>query len=135
MKTKFIIGAWILLFGFVGVFAQNGGKADAKRIKFVKGKSSATVSGKVYGDVQAEYVFSAKKGQKVNLKIASVPKGYFTAFKVINADGAPEFFSDLDVNYDFAFAAPYSGDYMVWVNFRPAGKVVSAKYNLTVGIK
>jgi hypothetical protein len=133
MKKLILVFAF-LLFGFFNAFAQ-GGKAEPNRIQFAKGKSSATVSGKIYGDLQAEYVFTANEGQTVNLKITSVPKGKFTAFKVLNAYGEPEFISEFDSNYEYVFTAPYSGDYLIWVHFKPAGNVKSAKYFLTLGIK
>jgi hypothetical protein len=135
MKTKIMIFAALLFFAAINVFAQDGGKAEPNRIKFAKGKSSATVSGQIYGDVQAEYVFTVKAGQTVTLKITSIPKGKFAAFKVVNDAGAPEFVSERDSNYDYIFTAPYSGNYVVSVHFRPAGKVDSARYNLTLSIK
>lgn len=124
-----------MLLSAASIFAQNGGKAEPNRIKFAKGKSSAVVTGRVRGDEQAEYTFAASEGQTVKLKITSIPKGFFTSFKVMNAYGEPEYLSDLDAYSDYEFTAPYSGDYLIWVNFRPAGKVLSAKYNLTLSIK
>ena len=134
MKKLFIIFAFVIL-GFAHAQAQNGGKAEPNRIRFANGKSSATVSGKIYGDLQAEYVFSADEGRTVSLKIVSIPKGKFAAFKVLNAYDEPEFSSESDNNYEYTFTAPYSGDYLVWVTFRPAGKISSAKYSLTLSIK
>lgn len=134
MKKLIIIFTFLIFFS-INVFAQNGGKAEANRIEFARGKSAATVSGKIYGDAQAEYVFAAIEGQTVSLKIASLPKGKFAAFKVLNAYDEPEFTSEYDNNYEYTFTAPYSGDYLVWVSFRPAGKVTSAKYFLTLSIK
>lgn len=135
MKIRLLITAAILLFCSLNIFAQNGGKAEPNRIEFARGKSSATVSGRIYGDLQAEYVFAASEGQTINIKISSLPKGNFSSFKVLNAYEEPEFTSDYDVNYEYTFTAPYSGDYLIWVNFRPAGKVKSAKYFLTLSIE
>ena len=125
----------MMLFCAGNTLAQNGGKAEPNRIKFTKGKSIATVSDEISGGLQAEYAFGAKKGQTVMIKIASLPKGNYTAFKVLNAFEAPEFTSESDINYNYTFTAPYAGDYLIWVNFRPAGKVKSAKYSLTLSIK
>ena len=135
MKSKLIIIAAILLLGVLNASAQDGGKAEPNRIHFAKGKSSATVSGKIYGDVQAEYVFAANEGQTVKLKIVSVPKGKFASFKVLNGYDEPEFVSEFDNNYEYTFTAPYSGDYLIWISFRPAGKITSAKYFLTLRIE
>lgn len=134
MKKLLIILIFALCLS-ANLYAQNGGKAEPNRIEFAGGKSSATVSGKIYGDLQAEYVFAASDGQTVNVKIASIPKGNFSSFKLLNAYDEPEFSSEYDVNYEYSFTAPYSGDYLIWVNFRPAGNVKSAKYFLTLSIK
>lgn len=134
MKKILTILSFTLLCS-INLFAQGGGKAEANRIEFARGKSAATVSGKIYGDLQAEYVFTASEGQTINLKITSLPKGNFSIFKVLNAYGEPEFTSESDINYQYNFTAPYSGDYLVWVTFRPAGKTKSAKYFLTLSIK
>jgi hypothetical protein len=115
--------------------AQYGGKAEPNRIEFDRGKTSNSVSGTIKGDEQAEYIFGAVEGQEISVKIASAPHGNFSSFKILNAYDEPEFTSDLDVNYDYTFTAPYTGDYLIWVNFRPAGKVKSAKYSLTLAIK
>lgn len=135
MKSKLLITVAIMLFWAGGSLAQNGGKAEPNRIKFTKGKSIATVSDKISGGLQAEYAFGAKKGQTVTIKISSVPKGNYCAFKVINAFEAPDYTSESDINYNYTFSAPYTGEYLIWVNFRPAGKVKSAAYSLTLSIK
>ncbi|MFS8086214.1 MAG: hypothetical protein ACMG6H_11345, partial [Acidobacteriota bacterium] len=53
--------------------AQGGGKAEPNRIEFKRGATSTTISGTVRGDEQAEYVLSAKKGQRLVVKLTSVP--------------------------------------------------------------
>jgi hypothetical protein len=55
------------------VFAQHGGKAEPNRIVFARGASSATVRGTVSGDEQAEYAFTAKKGQTVTITYNESP--------------------------------------------------------------
>lgn len=134
MKIRLIFALAILLFCYANSFAQ-GGKAESNRVKFLKGKSTAVVSGKIYGDLQAEYIFAANEGQMVNIKIGSIPKGKYAAFKVLNAYGEPEFVSEYDANYEYVFSAPYTGDYLIWINFRPTGKTTSARYLLTLSIK
>ena len=54
-------------------FAQGGGKAEPLRIEFKPGASSATINEKIKNDVQAEYVLSARKGQRLTIKLTSVP--------------------------------------------------------------
>ena len=113
--------------------AQGGGKAEPNRIQFKRGASSGTVTGKVWGDVQAEYVFGAKAGQTVTIKITSIPKGKFTAFNVINNEA--DFATEYDVNYSYTFTVPQDGDYLIRVFMRPTDKVKSAKYSMTLSIK
>lgn len=52
----------------VVIFAQDG------VIKFAKGKSSATVSGKINKGEEKAFTFYAKEGQTVKLKITSTNK-------------------------------------------------------------
>jgi hypothetical protein len=134
MKLKIVAAIAVLLFCLVNAFGQNGGKAEPNRIKFAKGKSAATVSGKIKGDVQAEYVFSAKKEQLIVVKIASVPKGKVASFRILNPNEEAKFYTKYEENYEYAFPAPYTGDYVIWVTLQPETKVKAAKYNLTVTI-
>lgn len=134
MKSKTIIAIAVLLFCCANIFAQNGGKAEPNRIKFAAGKSSAIVSGTVKGDEQAEYVFSAKEGQVIYLKITSAPKGKAASFRILNPDREATFYTKYGVNYEYAFPAPYTGDYVIWVSLQPETKAKSAKYNLALKI-
>ena len=124
----------MLLFCFANAYAQNGGKAEPNRITFAKGKSAATVSGRVKGDEQAEYVFSAREGQIIQVKITSVPKGKVASFRILNSDEQSKFYTKYAENYEYAFPAPYTGDYVIWVSLQPKTKVKAAKYNLTLTI-
>jgi len=124
----------MLLFCFVNADAQNGGKAEPNRIKFAKGKSAATASGTVKGDEQAEYVFSAREGQIIRVKIASVPKGKVATFVILSPTEEGKFFTKFFENYNYTFPAPQTGDYVIRVFLQPAAKVKSARYNLTLGI-
>jgi hypothetical protein len=131
MKLKIIFTIVVLLVGCAAVFGQ---KAEPNRIEFAKGKSSAAVTGRVRSDEQAEYVFSAKKDQIINVKITSVPKGKVASFRILNPDEEATFYTKYEQNYQYAFPAPYTGDYVIWVSLQPETKVKSAKYNLTLTI-
>ena len=124
----------MLLFCFANAYSQNGGKAEPNRITFAKGKSSAIVSGRVKGDEQAEYIFSAKEGQIIQVKITSVPKGKVTSFRILNPNEEATFYTKYAENYEYAFPAPYTGDYVIWVSLQPDTKVKAAKYNLSLRI-
>ena len=58
-------------FGVSSLFAQNGGKAEPKRIQFASGKSSAVLSGTLSNGQEMDYVFEARKGQMVTIRNAT----------------------------------------------------------------
>jgi hypothetical protein len=135
MKKIFLTTIVFAVFSFVFAvphFAQ-GGKAEPLRINFKKGATNAVVSGNLKQNVTAEYIFAAKKGQRVRVKISSAPKGKFHIFKIVGAEGV-NYSSELDINYDETFTAPATGDYVVSVDLRPTDKVRAAKFALTVTI-
>src|SRR5215831_2132766 len=70
-RTAFI-GALLVLAAPIAVLAQ-GGKAEPLRIAFNRGAHSATLSESVHGSEEAEYVLAAKKGQRLTIKLTSVP--------------------------------------------------------------
>ena len=130
MRTKIIFIATILLCSCLSAFAQ---KAEPNRIKFAKGKSSTILSGTLSNSEQMEYVFGAKAGQKITLKVTSQPKGGFFDF-TIDGDGF-ELETEMDSYYDYTFTAPQTGDYLVFVRKRPTEKTKTAKFFLTLSIK
>jgi hypothetical protein len=130
MKTNFIIIAAISLLFALNGFAQ---KAEPNRIKFAKGKTSATVSGTLSNEQEMDYVFGAKAGQKVSLKVASEPKGFLFDFTLMG-DGF-DFQTELDSYYDYEFTTPETGDYLLTVRKRPTEKNKTAKFFLTLTIK
>lgn len=132
MKTKMTILVFALFFFAASAFAQ-GGKAEPNRIKFAKGKSRAILSGTLSNNEQMEYVFGAKAGQTITLKVVSNPKGNLFNF-TIDGDGF-----DVETEYDsyseYSFTAPQTGDYLVFVRKRPTDKVPKARFSLSVSIK
>jgi len=133
MKTKLIIIAALTLLFSINIFAQNGGKAEPQRIQFAKGKSSIVLSGMLSNDEQMEYVFGAKAGQTITLKVTSNPKGKLFDFDLAG-DGF-ELETERDYYDDYTFNAPETGDYLVFVRKRPTEKVTRAKFFLTLTIK
>lgn len=133
MKTKMTILVFVLFVCATNAFAQGGGKAEPKRVQFAKAKTSVTVSGKLSNNQQMEYVFGAKAGQKITLKVVSNPKGDLFDF-TIDGDGF-----DVETEYDsyseYSFTAPQTGDYLIFVRKRPTEKVPKAKFFLTLSIK
>jgi hypothetical protein len=132
MKTKLLILVIFTMLFAVNAFAQ-GGKAEPNRVAFAKGKSSATKTGSLKSGQTYEFVFGAKAGQKVKIKIVStVPKGKFHYFSLLG-DGF-DFATEYDTNYSYEFTAPETGDYFLNVNLNPTAKVTSGKFSLTLTI-
>mgnify|MGYP002414122802 FL=1 len=113
----------ILLLVGSAVFGQ---KAEPKRISFERGKTSATVTGTLSNDQEMDFVFGAKAGQTVKLKVTSQPKGNLFDFRIAG-DGF-EFETDYDSYSEYSFTAPATGDYLVFVRKRPTQRVRRAKF-------
>lgn len=133
MKTKLTILVCVFFLCAGAAFAQNGGKAEPNRIKFAKGKSAATVSARLSNNQEMDYVFTAKAGQKITLKVVSAPKGDLFDF-TIDGDGF-DVETEYDSYSDYSFTAPQTGDYLLFVRKRPTQKVPKAKFFLTLTIK
>ena len=91
------------------------------------------MSGTLSNDQQMEYIFGAKGGQKITLKVTSQPKGGFFDF-TIDGDGF-DLETDLDSYSDYTFTAPQTGDYFLAVRKRPTEKTKTAKLFLSLTIK
>src|SRR5262249_39615588 len=120
-----------LNFAIPRAYAQ-GGKAEPLRIQFQRGRSSATIAGKLRGDQQAEYVAGAKKDQKLTINLYARPSGSIT-IKFKTPDGAD---MELKPNSKQQWSAtmPGDGDYLLWV-VRSSGKPGTSFYKLTVTIR
>jgi hypothetical protein len=120
-----------LNFAIPQTYAQ-GGKAEPLRVQFQRGRSSATIAGKLRGDQQAEYVAGAKKDQRLTINLYARPPGSITV-KVKTMDGA-----DLELKPDskqrWSATLPGDGDYLLWV-VRSSGKPGTSYYKLTVTIR
>ena len=130
MKTKFIVISAILLCSIINAFAQ---KAEPLRIQFARGKTSANLSGTLSNNQEMHYVFGAKAGQKISLKVTSQPKGNFFDFD-LQGDNF-ELSTEYDYYTNYSFTAPETGDYFVFVRKRPTENTTKAKFFLTLTIK
>ena len=112
--------------------AQGGGKAEPLRIEFKRGANSAIVSGKVRGTEEAEYLLAARKGQKLIIKLTSVPRrsSVFDLKAPDNADLGLEY----DANYDYTGVLPKTGDYLIIV-VRPTTSPGTSTYKLSISVR
>ncbi|HJX89965.1 MAG TPA: hypothetical protein VJ372_05675 [Pyrinomonadaceae bacterium] len=112
--------------------AQGGGKAEPRRIEFTRGTSTTTLNDKIKDDQEAEYVLAAKKGQRLTIKLTSVPQrsSVFDLKAPDNADLGLEY----DANYAFDKVLPVSGDYFITV-VRPTSAKGASTYKLVITIR
>jgi hypothetical protein len=132
-STRLFFPALLLLLSLCSfASAQGGGKAESSRIEFKRGAISATINGKVRNDQEAEYVFAAKKGQKLTIKLTSVPRRS-SVFNLKAPDDA-DLGLEYEANYDYASTLPRTGDYFVSVS-RPTQSPGSSTYRIIITVR
>jgi hypothetical protein len=114
------------------VVARQGGKAEPLRIQFQPGRDSATVNDTLSGDVQSEYAFRARKGQRVTIAATAVPAGSIVV-TIRNPEGG-ELPLLPDSDDRMSAVLPSDGDYAMWVRRRAAAPGRST-YKLTLTIR
>lgn len=127
-----IAAAAILLICGAAAFAQGGGKAEPNRIEFKRGTSSTTISGTVRGAEQAEYVLSAKKGQRLIIKLTSAPLRS-SVFQLLGPDN-DTLGLEYEANYSYSGILPKTGDYFITVT-RPTESKGTSRYKITVIVR
>jgi hypothetical protein len=133
--SAFIRGCFLLLLLTIAganAFAQGGGKAEPGRIEFKRGSYTTTVSGMVRGDEEAEYTLAARKGQKLSIKLTSVP-GKSSVFQILGPDN-DTLGLEFDANYSYSGVLPTTGEYFISVK-RPTTAKGRSKYRLTITIR
>jgi hypothetical protein len=121
----------ITLFACSAAIAQRGGKAEPNRIELKRGTTSTVVSGTVRGAEEAEYVLAAKKGQRLIIKLTSVPVKS-SVFQLLG-EGNDTLGLEYDANYDYSGVLPKTGDYFITVT-RPGQSKGTSRYKLTVTV-
>jgi hypothetical protein len=124
--------ALLVLIACSAAMAQRGGKAEPNRIEFKRGTTSTTISGTVRGDEQAEYVLGARQGQRLVIKLTSVP-AKSSVFQLLGSDN-DTLGLEFDANWDYSGTLPKTGDYFITVA-RPGESKGTSKYKLTVSVR
>ena len=132
MKRRMQWAALLLLLCSAVVLPQGGGKAEPLRIEFKRGTYTTTVNGRVRDDQEMEFTFAAKKGQRLSIKLTSVPTKA-TVFDLTAPDDA-DLGLEYDANWSFNKVLPVSGDYLITVA-RPTTDKGKASFKLTVTIR
>lgn len=132
-KSVFICGSFLLVLSTGGaVLAQRGGKAEPKRIEFTRGTKTITMSDTVRGSEEAEYVLAAKKGQRLIIKLTSVP-AKSSVFQLLGEDN-DTLGLEHDANFSYSGVLPKTGDYFINVS-RPTQSKGTSRYKLTITIR
>lgn len=129
MKIRFFTVILTTVFA-LGLALTTSADGVTKRVKFAKGKSSATLSGAVIRGDRDTYILGAKSEQMMSVKITSTEKN--AVFQITDPSG--EFLQDageMDDAMNWTGALPYDGDYRIIVG----GTRGNATYKLTVSIK
>ena len=129
MTKRFIFTVILLLAASLAALAQHGGKAEPKEIKFAAGKSSATVTGTLSNGQEYDFVFSAKKGQKVTIRNSRTSQ---FDFRVYNEEF--EFETEFESSPTLTFEIPETGDYLFFVRKKMTAPR-TARFSLTIMIK
>ena len=129
----FLLASALLVVGTAFITAE----AATKHIQFAKGKSSASVSGKIKGNEDIDYVIRARAGQtlKVDFK-ASKGAAFFNVLPP-GSTGEALFVGSRDADgKHFKGALPSDGDYIIRIylmgDAKDSGKPIN--YTLKVGI-
>ena|ERR1051325_5024937 len=132
-KSVFICGLFFLVLTMVpAAVAQNGGKAEPNRVEFKRGATSTTISDSVRGSEEAEYVLSAKKGQRLTIKVTSTPLKS-SVFQLLGED-QDTLGLEYDANFDVSIVLPKDGDYFINVK-RPTERKGTSRFKLAITIR
>ena len=113
------------------IFAQiTTADGITKRVRFARGKSSATLSGAVIRGDQDTYILGASRRQNMTVKITSLEKNAVFQIETPGGDYL-ENAGEMDDAMNWSGTLPESGDYRIIVG----GTRGNATYKLTVSIR
>src|SRR5262252_1860964 len=120
---------WLTL---VQAGASTATQKQPQRIRFERGKSSATVPGHIAGFDAQDYVLDARAGQQMDIRLkASNPETYFVLYS-INGKA-----TDMNETDHYSLETSESGDYVIRVFMMRAAarrKGASSDFALTISI-
>ena len=132
-KTLWSVQKQLLIAVFLWLVAASaysqGGKAEPRRIQFAEGASSIRLTGRLSTAQEMEYVFAAKKGQTVTLRMANTN---LFDYRVFNQEF--DFETEYDSSPSNTFEIPESGDYLLFVR-KKMTRPRTAKFSLLLTIK
>ncbi len=130
MGLRFFIAVVVTFVACYSAFGQGGGKAEPNRIQFATGKSSITLTGTLSNSQEMEYVFTAKKGQTVTVKMSNTS---LFDYRVFNPEA--DFETEFESSPVSTFELPETGDYFLFVRKKLVQRPRSARFTMTFSIK
>lgn len=112
------------------IYAQ-GGKAEPLRIEFKRGKASGSYRNKLRGTEQAEYEFSAQRGQTVSVRLKASPAASIDLI-ITSPDDQPLQFDERDRRIKSA-QLPKTGTYHLVIKRTTSARGISS-YFFTIAI-
>jgi len=132
-QSAFICSCFLVVLACAApVFAQNGGKAEPLKIEFKRGTNSTTINGVVRGDEEAEYTLTARRGQRLTIKLTSTPVKS-SVFQLLGPDN-DTLGLEFDANFDYSGVLPKTGEYFISVK-RPTTAKGTSRYKMTITIR
>lgn len=101
---------------------------NATRIRFAKGKSSATMSGSVGSSGMKDYIIRGNKGQELTASVTSACEGV----EIIVIDNGTGNVISENPSTEYADELPGTDDYIIRVQ---SSESATCKFTLKVGIK
>lgn len=132
IKRRRAIARLLMLVIFSAVPVLVTAQNNPQRIRFQRGNSSTTVSGRIVGFDTRDYVVGAQAGQEMTVHLkASHPSTYFVIYTI---NGKP---TDMNETDDWSARLTESGDYVIRVfmmrsEARRKGAVASYTLSLSI---
>ena len=127
---KIIFTLLFAMLAMTPTFAQHGGKAEPKRIEFVKGRSSIILSESLSNGSEMEYVFAARKGQHITV---TNPSTSLFDFRIFSDENDME--TEFDSSRKYTFEIPATGDYQFFVRKKMVRSPRTARFRITFEIR
>lgn len=128
MRSTFLL-VLVTAFSICHASAQHGGKALPREIKFASGKSSVSVTGTLSNGQEYDFVFNARKGQRVMI---SNSKTSLFDFRVYSEEFDLE--TEFESSPTLSLEIPETGKYLFFVRKKMTSPH-RARFSLTLTIR
>ncbi|MEP7212642.1 MAG: hypothetical protein ABI791_06185 [Acidobacteriota bacterium] len=126
---RFVVFTAVILFFALDAYAQNGGKAEPKRISFAPGAVETVLRGSLENGEEMEYVFAARKGQSVTVR--NSVNSMFDV-RVFSSEFGVE--TEFESSREFSVVVPEAGDYMLFVRKKMTRNPARSRFAVAIRI-